>query len=38
MNCFDNLKDVKFNPKEYNPHQWFIEHMNLISVQLTMNQ
>lgn len=25
MNCFDNLKDVKFNPKEYNPHQWFIE-------------
>jgi len=25
MNCFDSLKDVKFNPKEYNPHQWFIE-------------
>lgn len=25
MNCFNNLKDVKFNPKEYNPHQWFIE-------------
>lgn len=25
MNCFDSLKDIKFNPKEYNPHQWFIE-------------
>ena len=25
MNCFNNLKDIKFDPKEYNPHQWFIE-------------
>lgn len=25
MNCYDMLKDINFNPKEYDPHQWFIE-------------
>ena len=25
MNCYDMLKDINFNPKEYDPHGWFIE-------------
>ena len=25
MSCFDTLNNVSFNPKEYDPHEWFIE-------------
>lgn len=25
MSCFDSLNNVSFNPKEYDPHEWFIE-------------
>ena len=28
MNCYDMLKDINFNPKEYDPHKWFIEQDN----------
>ena len=25
MNCFEKLRSIQFNPKEYDPHMWFVE-------------